>query len=124
MNLQCQCESKKVDMCCPGEKELRSNWLQKLVSEHGSLTHTSKEIAGKLKVFSNSDRIEILLMLDQREHCLDEISRKLKARKSAVSYHIGLLKKCGLICIKDRTRYTFYSLSNKGKMAIEKLAII
>ena len=111
-------------MCCPGEKELRNEWLQKLEKEHGFLTNKSKEIARNLKVLSNSDRIEILLMLDQREHCLDEISRKLKARKSAVSYHIGLLKKCGFICIKNRTRYAFYSLSNNGKMAIEKLSKI
>jgi len=60
--------------------------------EHESLRATSNEIAGKFKILSNSDRVEILLMLEQREHCMDEIARKLKVQKSAVSYHLGLLK--------------------------------
>ncbi len=28
----------------------------------------------------------ILLMLEQREHCMDEMARKLKTQKSAISY--------------------------------------
>jgi len=40
---------------------------------------------------------------------MDEIARKLKAKKSAVSYHIGLLKKHGIICKIKRSRFAFYS---------------
>ncbi len=118
MNNQCICESKPSDLCCPGDEKLRKKWLFTLEKEHEPLKQTSKKIAGKLKLFSNSNRLEILLMLSLREHCLDEIARKLKAQKSAVSYHLGLLKKHGMICIKKRSRFTFYSLSHEGKKAI------
>ncbi len=121
MNDRCQCESRAIELCCPGEKKLRKEWLLKLENEHGSIMQSSKEIARKLKTLSSQDRVEILLMLDQREHCMDEIARKIKVQKSALSYHIGLLKEQGMICMKKRSHFAFYSLSHKGKKAIAVL---
>lgn len=118
MNNKCLCESKTAGICCPGDKKFRKEWLLNLENEHDSVRHTSKEIVGKLKLLSNSHRIEILLMLEQREHCMDEIARKLKVRKSAVSYHLGLLKKHGMICIKKRSRFAYYALSQEGRNAL------
>ncbi|HMB45336.1 MAG TPA: metalloregulator ArsR/SmtB family transcription factor [Candidatus Methanoperedens sp.] len=114
MNDQCQCESKTAELCCPGDENIRKEWLMGLEKEHNPVRHTSKEIVKKLKLLSNSHRIEILLMLEQREHCMDEIARKLKAKKSAVSYHLGLLKKHGMICKIKHSRFAFYSLSQEG----------
>lgn len=118
MNNQCQCESKTADICCPVDENLRKVWLLDLEKDHKPVRHASKEIVMKLKLLSNSHRIEILLMLEQREHCMDEIARKLKAKKSAVSYHLGLLKKHGLICKIRRSRFAVYSLSQDGKRKI------
>lgn len=118
MNNQCQSESKITELCCPGDEKLRKKWLLKLENEHICIRDKSKEITGKLKILSNSDRVEILLILDQREHCMDEIVRKLSARKSAVSYHLGMLIKHGMICLKRRSHFAFYSLSQEGKKAI------
>jgi len=111
-------ESKSAVLCCPGDEKLRKEWLLTLEKEHDSLRVASDEIAGKFKILSNSDRVEILLMLEQREHCMEEMARKLKTRKSAASYHLGLLKKHGLICIKKRSRFAFYALSQEGKNAL------
>ena len=99
MNMKntCLCDSKTAVLCCPGDEKLRKEWLLTMEKEHESLRVSSDEIAGKFKILSNSDRVEILLMLEQREHCMDEITRKLNVRKSAASYHLGLLKKYGLI---------------------------
>ncbi len=115
MKNPCQCTSKSQVLCCPVDEKLRKEWLLTLEKEHDSLRASSDEIAGKFKILSNSDRVEILLMLEQREHCMDEIARKLKVRKSAVSYHLGLLKKHSLICEKKRSRFAFYALSHNGK---------
>jgi len=115
MNNQCQCESKTAEICCPSDEILRKEWLLNLEKDHKPVRHISKEIVKKLKLLSNSHRIEILLMLEQREHCMDEIARKLKAKKSAVSYHLELLKKHGMICKIKRSRFAFYSLSQEGK---------
>ena len=118
MKNPCECVTKNSVPCCPADEKLRKEWLLTLEKEHESLRASSDEIARKFKILSNSDRIEILLMLEQREHCMDEIARKLKVHKSAVSYHLGLLKKHGMICIKKRSRFAFYALSHGGKNAI------
>ncbi|MFZ3384160.1 MAG: metalloregulator ArsR/SmtB family transcription factor [Candidatus Methanoperedens sp.] len=118
MNNQCQCESKTAEICCPVDKKLHKVWLMDLEKDHKPVRHASKEIVRKLKLLSNSHRIEIILMLEQREHCMDEIARKLKVQKSAVSYHLELLKKQGLICKIKRSRFAFYSISQEGKRTI------
>ena len=112
---KCSCASKTVEICCPGDGKLRKEWLLNLEKEHESVRQTSREIVRRLKLLSNFHRIEILLMLEQREHCMDEIARKLKAQKSAVSYHLGMLERCGLVCKIKRSRFAFYSLSQVGK---------
>ncbi len=121
---QCLCESKTAKLCCPGDEKLRNEWLFSLENEHEPLRQTSKEIAKKLKLLSNSNRLEILLMLEQREHCMDEIARKLNSKKPAISYHLSLLKKHGMVCVKKRSRFTFYSLSHSGKKAIAAFEMI
>jgi ArsR family transcriptional regulator len=118
MKNPCECVPGLSVPCCPVDEKLRKEWILTLEKEHESLRASSNEIAGKFKILSNSDRVEILLMLEQREHCMDEIARKLKTRKSAISYHLGLLKKHGLICIKKRSRFAFYALSHEGKNAL------
>lgn len=118
MKNPCQCDSKPLGLCCPADERLRKEWLHSLEKEHESLRATSNEIAGKFKILSNPGRVEILLMLDQREHCMDEIVRKLKVQKSAVSYHLGMLRKHGLICVKKRSRFAFYALSHDGKSVL------
>ena len=112
------CDVKSRVLCCPGDEKLRKEWLLTLEKEHESIRFASDEIARKFKILSNSDRVEILLMLEQREHCMDEIAKKLKVRKSAASYHLGILKKHGLICIKKRSRFAYYVLSRKGMNAL------
>ncbi|KCZ71087.1 putative transcriptional regulator [Candidatus Methanoperedens nitroreducens] len=118
MNNKCLCESRTIEPCCPGDAKLRREWLLNLEKEHESLRYASEEITRKLRIFSSPDRVEILLMLDRREHCMDEIARKLKARKPAISYHLELLKRHGMICIRKRSRFAFYCLSHEGKKAV------
>ena len=115
---KCLCTSKTAEICCPSDGKLRKEWLLNLEKEHEPVRQTSREIIRKLKLLSNSCRIEILLMLEQREHCMDEIARKLKAQKSAVSYHLGMLERCGLICKIKRSRFAIYSLSQEGKSTL------
>lgn len=112
---KCLYASKTAEICCPSDGKIREEWLLNLEKEHEPVRRISREIVRKLKLLSNSHRIEILLMLEQREHCMDEMARKLKAQKSAVSYHLGMLERHGLICKIKRSRFTFYSLSQEGK---------
>jgi ArsR family transcriptional regulator len=119
MKDQCPCTSRTSEICCPGDGSLRKEWLARLEKEHSQLRRTSKKIAGKFKIFSNPQRVEILLMLKQREHCMDEMAKKLNIPKPALSYHLGLLRKHGLICVKKRSRFAFYSLSHSGNVSLD-----
>ncbi len=115
MNNHCICESKPSDLCCPGDEKLRKAWLIALENEYESIKKNSEEITVKFKLLSHPDRVKILLMLEQREHCVCEITKKLNVPKSALSYHLGLLKKYGIVCAKKRSRFSFYTLSHTGK---------
>jgi ArsR family transcriptional regulator len=115
---QFKCASKDSQLCCPADSELRKNWLDVLEKEHEPLRQASKDIANNLKLLSNPTRVEILLMLKTREHCLDEMSRKMKLRKSAISYHLSFLNRRGMICKNRRSRFSFYSLTQKGMETI------
>lgn len=115
---QCKCTSKDSQLCCPADSELRKKWLSALEYEHEPLRQASKDIANNLKLLSNPGRVEILLMLKTREHCLDEMSRKMKLKKSAISYHLGFLNRQGMICRNRRSRFSFYSLTQKGMETI------
>ena len=114
----CQCASKDSQLCCPADGELRENWLSTLEEEHEPLRQASKDIANNLKLLSNPKRVEILLMLKIREHCLDEMSRKMKLQKSAISYHLNFLNRQGMLCKNRRSRFSFYSLTQKGMETI------
>ena len=118
MELQCECASKDSQLCCPTDGELRENWLSSLEEEHEPLRQASKDIANNLKLLSNPKRVEILLMLKIREHCLDEMSRKMKLQKSAISYHLNFLNGQGMICKNRRSRFSFYSLTKEGMETI------
>ena len=117
-NNPCKCESKPTRLCCPRDEELRKNWLSNLEKEHKDSRNKSCRITEILKIISNNERLEILLMLLLREHCMDEIARKLNTKKSAVSYHLNMLIKHDMICLKKRSRFAFYSLSQEGKRII------
>lgn len=112
------CASRMPEMCCPVDENLKKEWLRNLKKEHQSLRLASKKIAQRSKLFSNQSRIEIILMLEQREHCMDEIAKKLNSKKSAVSYHLMMLEKNGIICRTKHSRFVFYSLSKDGKRKI------
>lgn len=118
IKLKCECASKDSQLCCPTEGELRENWLTALEEEHTPLRNISKDIANNLKLLSNPKRVEILLMLKIREHCLDEMSRKMKLQKSAISYHLSFLNQQDMICKNRRSRFSFYSLTQKGMETI------
>ena len=49
---------------------------------------------------------------------MDEMAKKMKIQKSAISYHLALLKDNDMVCVKKRSRFAFYALSQSGKKAI------
>lgn len=120
MNMQIL-NSKSIGLCCPLDKEKRNKWLNQLDMEYKLISEQSKDIANFFKIFSHPSRIEILLMLKQRDHCVEEIVRKLKAPRSTVSHHIGILRKHNLINIKKHSFHTYYTLTEYGIEILKSL---
>ena len=61
------------------------------------------------KALGEDTRIKIISMLSQREMCVDDLITRLELSQSAVSHHIKVLKQAGLLNIRRKGKWTFYS---------------
>ena len=65
---------------------------------------------------SGDSRIRILLMLSEREMCIEDLSRVLGTSKANVSFHVKVLEEAGLVKCK-------YMPGVKGVKKICRLAV-
>lgn len=84
--------SKPSNICCPKDKKFKEQWIKKLKSENELLKIEADKLTRTLRIISNHQRLKIFLMLNDREHCLEEMAIKLNIKKSAMFYHTKLLK--------------------------------
>lgn len=73
-----------------------------------------EKIAGSLKVLGGIERIQIILYLSSGEKCVCSIFKHLKLPQNLVSYHLGILRKNGLIIGRKSGKWVHYSLDKKG----------
>ena len=78
---------------------------------------TAKQMERHLKGMANHYRIEILLLISEREKInLDEIIATLKANSKTIGEHTRRLFQAGLINKKYRGHFVEHSLSPYGKI--------
>ncbi len=69
-------------------------------------------LASTLKALSDPLRLTIVALLAQREHCVCDLMTTLALPQSTCSYHLGVLKRAGLV--QDRrgedARWAYYTL--------------
>ena len=58
---------------------------------------TEPEIVQIFKALSTGTRLEILKLIKDRRLCVNAITAKLKISQPAVSQHLGILNKAGLV---------------------------
>lgn len=68
-----------------------------------------------LKIVSEENRLRLLCLLSQNEHCVCEIFKHLKLSQSLTSHHLADLKEAGLIKDRKNGRNAFYTLTIKGQ---------
>lgn len=68
-----------------------------------------------LKIVAEENRLRILCILQDGEHCVCEIFEQLKLSQSLVSHHLRDLKDVGVIKNEKRGLYIYYSLTDEGK---------
>lgn len=64
-----------------------------------------------LKALAHPSRIYIVEKLNQRSHCVRELTELIGADASTVSKHLSVLKNAGLLQDEKRRQAVFYSLT-------------
>lgn len=66
-----------------------------------------------LSAFSNPTRLKLLCCLSKKSTNVEELIGYCTLSQSAISQHLGKLKKAGLVKTKRRGKFIYYSLSDK-----------
>ncbi len=70
------------------------------------------DLAELFKVFGDSTRIKILMVLSRGELCVCDISKAVGMTASAVSHQLKILKQAELVKFRREGKTVFYSLSD------------
>lgn len=63
-----------------------------------------------LKFLSDGNRLRILVVLAQAETCVCDLIDDLALSQTLVSYHLGKLRKAGLVRVRREAQWNYYSL--------------
>ena len=108
--------------CCPADCALRSDWEDELRAEREMLSGESvTEFHRLLKLLGHPLRLNIILMLLKRDHCVCEFFYVFEEPQSLISYNLKELKDCGLIESYYRSNHKIYNLNEKMVPAIRKI---
>lgn len=70
-----------------------------------------------LKSLADENRLRIVKILSEKKYCVRALSRELGISESAVSQHIRILKKAGLLEAGDRKGYNIHYAVRKDVLA-------
>lgn len=73
----------------------------------------SSQAAGFLKALSNENRLMILCYLLDKELSVTALNEKLPLSQSALSQHLAVLRKDGLVKTRRESQTIFYSLGDE-----------
>lgn len=80
-----------------------------------------KRINPLLKLVAEENRLEILCILNQKNHCVCELIKHVKISQSLISHHLHDLKNEKLVVDNKQGLRVFYSLTPLGKTIINSL---
>lgn len=101
--------------CCPADSAVKSDWEEELKTETGFLkTAKFREASNILRVLSHPSRLQIVMLLLNRDHCVCELINTLKERQNLISYNLGVLKRYKMIDSYNRSKHKFYKLNDNA----------
>ena len=80
-----------------------------------------KYLSELMKLVGEKNRLKILCLLRDNEHCVCEILEHLELSQSLVSHHLSDLKEAGLVEDEGKGRRVYYKLTEKGREAINTI---
>ncbi|WP_136067634.1 ArsR/SmtB family transcription factor [Modicisalibacter radicis] len=76
-----------------------------------------------LKAVANENRLRILCLLDNGELSVSELNTRLSLSQSALSQHLAILRRIGLVSTRRASQTIYYSLQgNEARQLIDTLA--
>lgn len=72
------------------------------------------------KALGEDTRLKIVSMLFHNEMCVDDLIKSLELSQSAVSHHVKVLRQAGLLNIRRKGKWTFYSINKSGLDNLEE----
>jgi DNA-binding transcriptional ArsR family regulator len=108
--------------CCPADCALRSDWEEELRLEKEMLESTSvTTLLEHMKLLSHPLRLNIILMLLKRDHCVCEFWHVFEEPQNLISYNLKKLKDGGLIESYYRSNHKIYRVCQGAEPALRKL---
>lgn len=74
---------------------------------------TLGEATGLLKAMANENRLRILCLLDDAELSVSELNSKLSLSQSALSQHLAILRREGMVSTRRASQTIYYSLQGE-----------
>lgn len=71
-----------------------------------------KNLTKLLKAIVNEYRLQILMLLQDKQRCFCELEFALDIAQPTISYHVKALEGVGLITSEKQGKSTFFSISN------------
>lgn len=81
------------------------------------------ELAEFYKIFGDSNRLKILMLLLEGELCVNELSEILKLSHSAVSHQLRILRQTRLVKYRKDGKKSIYSLDDEHVALILKMGL-
>ncbi|WP_106478076.1 ArsR/SmtB family transcription factor [Phytohalomonas tamaricis] len=79
---------------------------------------TIGDAAPLLKAMANENRLRILCLLQNKELSVSELNAKLELSQSALSQHLAVLRREGLVSTRRASQTIYYSLQGEHAQAV------
>ena len=97
--------------CCPKDKNIKKDWVEKLENESNNVSNNRViEISEFCKVFSSPLRVKIALLLNNGDLCVCEIVSILKEKQNLVSHNLSIMKKNSIVSLYNQSKYKYYRI--------------
>ena len=108
--------------CCPADCALRSAWEDELRTEKEMLLADSvTKLHRYMKLLGHPLRLNIVLMLLRRDHCVCEFWYVFEEPQNLISYNLKKLKDGGLIESYYRSNHKIYKINEAIAPVIRKI---
>lgn len=77
-----------------------------------------KDLAEKLKLISDPNRLQILQALAAGPRCVSSLAQRVNSSPSAVSQHLRVLREAGLVLADKRGNWVHYQVNRERLQAL------